>query len=65
MKKLQELLDFLSGPTYESSYAIAKATGTCLMCGNPAKVFRDMSAKIEYDVSALCQKCQDEFFKGR
>ena len=60
---VQKLLDFMSSNSYEATYAIAKATKTCVMCGGAAKVFRDASAKLEYDVSALCQKCQDEFFK--
>ena len=60
--KVQKLLDFMSSRSYEANYAVAKATRTCVMCGNGARIFRDASAKLEYDVSALCQLCQDEYF---
>ena len=63
MLKVQKLLDFMSSHSYEANYAIAKAARTCVMCGSPARIFRDASAKLEYDVSALCQRCQDEYFK--
>ena len=56
------LLDIFSSPTYKANYAKAKATNTCIRCGKPAKVFREASARIEYKVSALCQRCQDECF---
>ena len=61
--KLQHLLKFLSGSAYKANYAAAKASRTCIMCGKPAMVFRDASARLEYNVSALCQSCQDEFFE--
>ncbi|MFH1490475.1 MAG: hypothetical protein ABII06_16325 [Pseudomonadota bacterium] len=61
--KVQKLLDLMSNHSYEANYAIAKATRTCVICRNAARVFRDASAKLEYDVSALCQGCQDEYFK--
>jgi len=63
MEKLQKLLDLFSTPTYEESFAAAKASTTCIMCGKPARVFRDTCARLEYDLSALCQSCQDEYFK--
>jgi hypothetical protein len=60
MVKIYELLKIFSAPQYKATYARAKATGTCIRCGKPAKLFRDASAKFEYTVSALCQGCQDE-----
>ncbi|MFC1821269.1 hypothetical protein ACFL9T_01065 [Thermodesulfobacteriota bacterium] len=65
MTKLQQLLNVLSEPSYEASYAIAKANGKCIMCGNGANGFRDASSKLEYSISALCQKCQDEYLGGK
>ena len=65
MSKLEKLLDFLSSKLeYEERYAAAKASTTCIKCGKLAQQFRDESARLEYSISALCQKCQDEFFNG-
>ncbi|MGD8228315.1 MAG: hypothetical protein PVI20_11080 [Desulfobacteraceae bacterium] len=62
MANFEKLLEFLSKPTYKTSYADAKANGTCIMCRKPAKEFSNASARLEYNVSALCQKCQEEYF---
>jgi hypothetical protein len=64
MEKLQRLLDLFAAPTYEAGFVMAKASGTCIMCGGPARSFRDPWARLEYDLSALCQSCQDEYFTG-
>ena len=63
MTKVHELLEIFSANTYKANYIKSKATNTCIRCGKPAKVFRDASARFEYKISALCQKCQDECFK--
>ena len=65
MIRAKELLEVLSDPTYKVSYANAKATGTCIKCKKPAKSYRNPSTKLEYEVSGLCQSCQDYFFNGR
>ncbi|MFH1025596.1 MAG: hypothetical protein V1764_02845 [Nitrospirota bacterium] len=64
MKKIEELIDIFSRPTYRISYMTAKATNTCIRCGGSAKTFLDSSARLEYGISALCQNCQDDIFKG-
>ncbi|MBE9571164.1 MAG: hypothetical protein IMF11_11085, partial [Proteobacteria bacterium] len=58
MPNTLELLKIFSATTYRSSYTNAKTGKTCIRCGKPAKSFRDASARLEYKVSALCQKCQ-------
>ena len=65
MTRATELLEVLSDPTYKASYTQAKATATCIRCKKPARTYRDAWAKLEYDVSGLCQDCQDYFFDGR
>jgi hypothetical protein len=65
MTKAMELIEVLSDPKYRASYANAKASGTCIKCKKPARNYRTTSAKLEYDVSGLCQNCQDYFFNGR
>lgn len=64
MTKVQRLLDIFSQPEYSIRYRSAKSTHTCLICNNPARVFRDEWAKLQYEVSALCQRCQDKYLEG-
>ena len=39
--------------------------GLCPFCVKPIqqKDFRDALSKKEFEISGICQKCQDEFFK--
>jgi hypothetical protein len=65
MDKLESLLNVLSSDReYEKRFAIAKVSNSCIWCGKEAVEFRDASARLEYFVSALCQRCQDEFIDG-
>jgi hypothetical protein len=61
--EIMDLLKVLSASTYKADYANAKATNTCIRCGKTVDTFSNISAKVEYLISALCQKCQDECFK--
>jgi hypothetical protein len=63
MSKTMELLEFFSEDNYSARYAAAKAKNVCIRCGKPAHLFRDVLTRLEYRISALCQKCQDEYFK--
>lgn len=64
VKKITELRQKLAKGDYQKNYTGAKATGSCIICGGPAKKFRDAAAKLEYAISALCQLCQDEYLNG-
>jgi len=39
-------------------------SGKCPLCGTKIdiKEFRDKISKKEYEISGMCQKCQDEMF---
>ena len=65
MAKTLELLEIFSATKYRASYINAKAGKICIRCGKPAKSFRDTSTRLECNVSALCQKYQDECFIRR
>lgn len=65
MQKIERLIEFFSRKSYPSEYARAKAAGVCVMCGKPVPDFRDAAAQIEYNISGLCQKCQEEYLKKR
>ncbi len=64
MQGLDELFAIFTSSKYKVRYMKAKATATCLVCGKPAARFSSNSAILEYNVSALCEKCQDWYFKG-
>jgi hypothetical protein len=34
----------------------------CVKCDKPANSFRDEESEVEFDISGLCQDCQDEVF---
>jgi len=61
----RDLLEMFSRPDYRTNYTLAKATKACLRCGNPANAFRNFSAEFEYQISALCQICQDNLFRRK
>ena len=61
MVKIQELCRIFSLPEYKLDYIKAKATGTCLICKNPVEAFPEGLTRLEYNVSAICQNCQDEY----
>ena len=43
-----------------------REAGDCPFCGHTVKTneFRDFKSRDEFKISGLCQKCQDDFFKG-
>ena len=40
----------------------AKKDNICNLCGEQILSFKDEKSRIEYEISALCQSCQDEIF---
>ena len=38
--------------------------GKCPLCGNDVGEFRDSLSRREFEISGMCQKCQDEVFGG-
>jgi len=38
------------------------AQGICVVCGEDVTVFADTSSRREYEISVMCQKCQDDTF---
>lgn len=47
---------------YGEAGVIALNMGNCPICKGPAKNFRDALSLKEYNISGMCQKCQDEVF---
>ena len=55
----KHLAEFLFGE--QPSEALKK--NTCVMCKKNITGFRDEVSKKEYEISALCQACQDSIFE--
>jgi hypothetical protein len=62
MNALEKTIRIMADPEIHLRRSQAKMTGTCKICGNPAERFRDAVARFEYEISAICQDCQDEYF---
>ena len=60
--QIEKLLDDLSLATFGRSRSLAIAGQGCVDCGGPAIEFRNEVSRKEYNISGLCQKCQDELF---
>lgn len=45
------------------SLTLAQAINQCVSCGKSAGIFKDERYKREYQISGLCDACQDEVFK--
>jgi hypothetical protein len=59
---LDELVDEAAREAFGRSRSEAKAKLICVSCGKPPEAFRDKSSEREWEISRLCQKCQDNFF---
>ncbi|BBO78379.1 hypothetical protein DSCW_57960 [Desulfosarcina widdelii] len=64
MDRLGELIGALSDDAVVARSVCAKTEGTCKLCGRPATFFRTQFSKLEYNLSSICQACQDYYFLG-
>ena len=55
-------LDNLSLRNLGRARSLAIAGRSCVTCGKRADIFRDSLSVKEYNISGMCQKCQDEVF---
>ena len=61
MKNLQKLIEFISDSNYGSNFVIAKNSNSCVMCKEQIKKFSTELAEFEYNISALCERCQETY----
>ena len=59
--ELQRMMREVSA-NFHKARQMALNSGTCAMCGEVATGFRDRPSTREYQISGLCQSCQDEVF---
>ncbi|MCP3873075.1 MAG: hypothetical protein GY699_07975 [Desulfobacteraceae bacterium] len=62
MDKLRELIEILSNEEVQARTLSARANQECKICGNPADTFHNLLAKIEYDLSIICEDCQQYYY---
>lgn len=62
MSRVQELINILAEKEVIARASFTKADRICKICGKPAISFRTSRAKLEYDLSMICQFCQDYYF---
>ena len=62
MDRIQELIRTLTDDEVRSRAKIARAKQICKICGKPATSFRMPLARFEYNVSLICQSCQDYYW---
>jgi len=63
-KGLQEFLDKFAKKQFGISQTKAKEEQVCVFCKGKIDLsdFRDILSVKEFEISGLCQKCQDETF---
>ena len=60
MARSMELQAFIDSVFPEMAQAIQE--GKCPICKGEITEFKDELSVREYEISGMCQKCQDEFF---
>jgi|TARA_R110000765_G_scaffold174001_1_gene278704 uncharacterized CHY-type Zn-finger protein len=63
--KTKEMENFLSGFTsqmFGTNYTECKNNNQCVICGGVADKFTDELSRKEFQISAMCQTCQDNTF---
>jgi len=61
--KMVEAVDDVAKRFFGRTKTEALDTHTCVSCGEPAVDFKDELSAVEWRISGLCQKCQDEIFE--
>ena len=59
---IKVMIDQSSTALYGRPTSGALALGICVSCGEEASFFHSVIAKAEYQISGLCERCQDEIF---
>ena len=59
---IKDFLNDLSKNMYGRSTEDSIKTNICVICGTSAQEFKDELSRKEYNISGMCQQCQDEIF---
>lgn len=61
-KEIERLLDAISVPMSGLTRRGAIHSDRCSMCGGMVNEFRNKLSEKEYNISGMCQACQDSVF---
>jgi len=61
-KELQDCIDNFSKKAFGRSLTDSQKANTCVFCNKLVTEFRDSLSQKEYEISGLCQECQDQVF---
>ena len=61
-KDIQDFLNYCHKKSYGKTQREAEKKSECLFCGEKIGEFKAEINKKEYEISGMCQKCQDDFF---
>lgn len=63
-KRIEELAQRPWGKIFPKRIELLKQ-GFCVTCGESIQGFRDEISHKEFQISGMCQKCQDSVFGGK
>lgn len=61
MEKISEFIAILSDEKIQQRTVDAKTNRMCKICGRPVSDFLDAKSKFEYQISAICEQCQNYY----
>uniref|UniRef100_A0A6H1Z9U7 Uncharacterized protein n=1 Tax=viral metagenome TaxID=1070528 RepID=A0A6H1Z9U7_9ZZZZ len=61
-KEREQMFDEIAKKMFGRKFSAALDDMACVRCGASIVGFRDVNSAREYNVSGLCQKCQDQMF---
>jgi hypothetical protein len=63
--EMEAMLDQIAADFFGGTRTEAFKKGICVICGGDATMFRDPVSAREYQISAMCQGCQDDVFNNQ
>ncbi len=62
MDKIQKLIGVLSDDRVQKRALLSKSNQTCKICERPAKKFLSKLSEFEFQVSQICEDCQNYYY---
>ena len=61
--KVNNIKEDMAMMMFNRSFTLAQAGKQCVVCGNRADIFSCDRAAREFEISAMCEPCQNEVFE--
>ena len=62
-KELQNFVDDFTKKNFGKSLTDSQKERVCVICHKPITGFKDELSRREYEISGMCQECQDKIFE--